>query len=110
MDKSTFDNNFNSEIGKAFRSLNARVAEYYSENDEELFDTKVTPISNFITAFYWGDYTALQVFNTIVRILSNYDLICYNESTREYKTYMDKTIIVRLNKCKKIIYNYLNIF
>lgn len=105
MDKFTFDNNFNSEIGKAFRSLNARFAEYYSEIGEELFGTKVTPISNLLTAFYWGDYNAKQVFNTIVRILSIYDLICYNEETKEYKTYMDKTIIVRLNKCKKLIFN-----
>lgn len=103
MDEKTFDNNYNSNIGKAFRNVNIKFAEYFSEPSEELFGAKVTPISNYISCFYWGDYTAQQVFNVIVKILYNYDLICYNEDTKQYKTYLDKSIIIRLNKLKKAI-------
>lgn len=99
----TFDNNYNSNIGKAFRALNKKFAEYFSEPSDELFGTNVTPISNYITAYYWGDYTAKRAFDVIVKILYNYDMICYNEVTKEYKTYLDKSIVIRLNRLKKAI-------
>lgn len=105
MNDITFDNNYDSNIGKAFRKLNEKIAEYFSESSDELFGMMVTPISNYITAYYWEDKTAQQVFDIIVKILYNYDLICYNEKTKEYKTYMDKSIVVRLNKIKKLINN-----
>ena len=105
MNDITFDNNYNSNIGKAFRKLNEKIAEYFSESSDELFGMMVTPISNYIVAYYWEDKTAQQVFDTIVKILYNYDLICYNEKTKEYKTYVDKSIITRLNKIKKLINN-----
>ena len=99
----TFDNNYNSKVGKAFRNVNAKFAEYFSEPSEELFGAIVTPISDYISAYYWGDYTAQRVFDIIVKILYNYDLICYNEDTKQYKTYLDKSIVIRLNKLKKAI-------
>ena len=105
MNDITFDNNYNSNIGKAFRKLNEKIAEYFSESSDELFGMMVTPISNYIVAYYWEDKTAQQVFDIIVKILYNYDLICYNEKTKEYKTYVDKSIIIRLNKIKKLINN-----
>lgn len=105
MNVATFDNNYNSNIGKAFRKLNEKFAEYFSEPSDELFGMMVTPISNYIVAYYWEDKTAQQVFDIIVKILYNYDLICYNEKTKEYKTYLDKSIVIRLNKIKKLINN-----
>lgn len=105
MDEKTFDNNYNSNIGKAFRKLNEKFAEYFSESSDELFGMTVTPISNYITSYYWEDRTAKQVFDIIVRTLSYYDMICYNEDTKEYKTYLDKSIVIRLNKIKKLINN-----
>ena len=105
MDEKTFDNNYNSNIGKAFRKLNEKIAEYFSESSDELFGMTVTPISNYITSYYWEDRTAKQVFDIIVRTLSDYDMICYNEDTKEYKTYLDKSIVIRLNKIKKLINN-----
>ena len=105
MNDITFDNNYNSNIGKAFRKLNEKIAEYFSESSDELFGMMVTPISNYIVAYYWEDKTAQQVFDIIVKILYNYDLIWYNEKTKEYKTYVDKSIIIRLNKIKKLINN-----
>ena len=105
MDEKTFDNNYNSNIGKAFRKLNEKFAEYFSEPSDELFGMMVTPISDYITAYYWEDMTAKQVFDVIVRTLSYYDMICYNEDTKEYKTYLDKSIIIRLNNIKKLINN-----
>lgn len=105
MNGTTFDNNYNSNIGKAFRKLNEKFAEYFSEPSDELFGMMVTPISDYITSYYWEDRTAKQVFDIIVRILHNYDLICYNEDTKEYKTYLDKSIVIRLNKIKKLINN-----
>lgn len=105
MNDTTFDNNYNSNIGKAFRKLNDKIAEYFNEPSDELFGMMVTPISNYITSYYWEDRTAKQVFDIIVRILHNYDLICYNEKTKEYKTYLDKSIVTRLNKIKKLINN-----
>lgn len=105
MNDTTFDNNYNSNIGKAFRKLNEKIAEYFNEPSDELFGMMVTPISNYITSYYWEDKTAQQVFDIIVKILHNYDLICYNEKTKEYKTYLDKSIVTRLNKIKKLINN-----
>ena len=105
MNDTTFDNNYNSNIGKAFRKLNEKIAEYFNEPSDELFGMMVTPISNYITSYYWEDRTAKQVFDIIVNILHNYDLICYNEDTKEYKTYLDKSIVTRLNKIKKLINN-----
>ena len=105
MNDTTFDNNYNSNIGKAFRKLNEKIAEYFNEPSDELFGMMVTPISNYITSYYWEDRTAKQVFDIIVKILHNYDLICYNEDTKEYKTYLDKSIVIRLNKIKKLINN-----
>ena len=105
MNDTTFDNNYNSNIGKAFRKLNEKIAEYFNEPSDELFGMMVTPISNYITAYYWEDRTAKQVFDIIVRTLSDYDMICYNEDTKEYKTYLDKSIVIRLNKIKKLINN-----
>lgn len=105
MDEKTFDNNYNSNIGKVFRKLNEKIAEYFSESSDELFGMTVTPISNYITSYYWEDRTAKQVFDIIVRTLSYYDIICYNEDTKEYKTYLDKSIVIRLNKIKKLINN-----
>ena len=105
MNDTTFDNNYDSNIGKAFRKLNEKIAEYFSESSDELFSMTVTPISNYIITYYWGDKTSQQVFDIIVKILHNYDLICYNEKTKEYKTYMDKSIVTRLNKIKKLINN-----
>ena len=61
MNDITFDNNYNSNIGKAFRKLNEKIAEYFSESSDELFGMMVTPISNYITAYYWEDMTAKQV-------------------------------------------------
>lgn len=103
IDDKTFDNNYNSKIGKAFRNVNAKFADYFGEPSDELFGAIVTPISDYISAYYWGDYTAKHVFDIIVKILYNYDMICYNEDTKEYKTYLDKSIIIRLNKLKKAI-------
>ena len=105
MNDTTFDNNYNSNIGKAFRKLNEKIAEYFNEPSDELFGMMVTPISNYITSYYWEDRTAKQVFDIIVKILYNYDLICYNEDTKEYKTYLDKSIVIRLNKIKNLINN-----
>lgn len=105
MDEKTFDNNYNSKIGKAFRKLNEKVCEYFSEPSDELFGMMVTPISDYIISYYWEDRTAKQVFDIIVRTLSYYDMICYNEDTKEYKTYLDKSIVIRLNKIKKLINN-----
>lgn len=105
MNDTTFDNNYDSNIGKAFRKLNEKIAEYFNEPSDELFGMMVTPISNYITSYYWEDRTAKQVFDVIVKILHNYDLICYNEDTKEYKTYLDKSIVIRLNKIKKLINN-----
>ena len=105
MNDTTFDNNYNSNIGKAFRKLNEKVCEYLGEPNDELLGMMVSPISNYIVAYYWEDKTAKQVFDIIVKILYNYDLICYNEKTKEYKTYLDKSIITRLNKIKKLINN-----
>lgn len=105
MNDTTFDNNYDSNIGKAFRKLNEKFAEYFNEPSDELLGNMVTPISNYIIAYYWGDKTSQQVFDIIVKILHNYDLICYNEKTKEYKTYMDKSIVTRLNKIKKLINN-----
>ena len=98
-----FDNKFYSKIGKAFRNVNAKFAEYIGEPSDELLGVIVTPISNYIIAYYWGDCTAKRAFESIVQILYNYDMICYNEDTKEYKTYLDKSIVVRLNKLKKAI-------
>ena len=103
MEDTTFDNNYNSEIGKAFRNVNAKFAEYFGEPFDELLGVIATPISNYIIAYYWGDYTAKQVFDIIVKILYNYDMIAYNENTKVYKTYVDRAIVVRLNKLKKAI-------
>lgn len=108
MEDTTFDNNYNSEIGKAFRNVNAKFAEYFGETSDEIFGVKVTPITNYISAYYWSDYTAKQVFDIIVKILYNYDMICYNENTKEYKTYLDKSIVIRLNKLKKAIQEKIN--
>lgn len=105
MNDTTFDNNYNSNIGKAFRKLNEKFAEYFSESSDELFGMTVTPISNYITSYYWEDRTAKQVFDIIVRTLFYYDIICYNEDTKEYKTYLDKSIVIKLNKIKKLINN-----
>ena len=105
MDDTTYDHNYNSHIGKALRKLNEKIAEYISEHSDELFGMTVTPISNYITSYYWEDRTAKQVFDIIVRTLSYYDMICYNEDTKEYKTYLDKSIVIRLNKIKKLINN-----
>lgn len=105
MEDKIFDNNYNSNIGKAFRKLNEKVCEYFSEPSDELFGIMVTPISDYIVAYYWGDKTAEQVFDIIVRTLSYYDMICYNEDTKEYKTYLDKSIVIRLNNIKKLINN-----
>lgn len=105
MDDTTFDNNYDSNIGKAFRKLNEKMAEYFNEPSDELFGMTVTPISNYITSYYWEDRTAKQVFDIIVRTLYDYDMICYNEDTKEYKTYLDKSIVIRLNKIKKLINN-----
>ena len=79
MDEKTFDNNFNSNIGKAFRKLNDKVGEYIGNPSNILFNTMDTPIINYITAYYWEDMTAKQVFDIIVKILYDYDLILYNE-------------------------------
>ena len=98
-----FDNKFYSKIGKAFRNVNAKFAEYFGETSDEMFGVKVTPITNYISAYYWSDYTAKQVFDIIVKILYNYDMISYNENTKVYKTYVDRAIVVRLNKLKKAI-------
>lgn len=98
-----FDNKFYSKIGKAFRNVNAKFAEYFGETSDEMFGVKVTPITNYISAYYWSDYTAKQVFDIIVKILYNYDMIVYNENTKVYKTYVDRAIVVRLNKLKKAI-------
>ena len=103
MEDNIFDNNYNSKIGKAFRNVNAKFAEYIGEPSDELLGVIVTPISNYIIAYYWGDCTAKREFESIVQILYNYDMICYNEDTKEYKTYLDKSIVVRLNKLKKAI-------
>ena len=103
MEDNIFDNNYNSKIGKAFRNVNAKFAEYIGEPSDELLGVIVTPISNYIIAYYWGDCTAKRAFESIVQILYNYDMICYNEDTKEYKTYLDKSIVVRLNKLKKAI-------
>ena len=103
MNDITFDNNYNSNIGKAFRKLNEKIAEYFNEPSDELFGMMVTPISNYITSYYWEDRTAKQVFDNIVQTLYHYDMICYNENTKEYKTYLDKSIVIRLNKLKKAI-------
>lgn len=108
MEDKIFDNNYNSEIGKAFRNVNAKFAECFGEPSEELFGMISTPISNYITAYYYGDYTAKRVFDIIVKILHNYDMIRYNEDTKEYKTYLDKSIVVRLNKLKKAIEEQIN--
>ena len=108
MEDTTFDNNYNSEIGKAFRNVNAKFAEYLGEPSDELLGVIATPISNYVIAYYWGDYTAKQVFEIIVKILYNYDMICYNENTKEYKTYLDKSIVIRLNKLKKAIEEKIN--
>ena len=105
MNDTTFDNNYNSNIGKALRKLNEKIAEYFNEPSDELFGMMVTPISNYITSYYWEDRTAKQVFDIIVRTLSDYDMICYNEDTKEYKTYLDKSIVIRLNKIKNLINN-----
>ena len=43
------------------------------------------------------------MFDIIVKILYNYDMISYNENTKVYKTYVDRAIVVRLNKLKKAI-------
>ena len=98
-----FDNKFYSKIGKAFRNVNAKFAEYFGETSDEMFGVKVTPITNYISAYYWSDYTAKQAFDIIVKILYNYDMIAYNENTKVYKTYVDRAIVVRLNKLKKAI-------
>ena len=98
-----FDNKFYSKIGKAFRNVNAKFAEYFGETSDEMFGVKVTPITNYISAYYWSDYTAKQVFDIIVKILYNYDMVSYNEKTNVYKTYVDRAIVVRLNKLKKAI-------
>ena len=103
MEDNIFDHNYNSKIGKAFRNVNAKFAEYIGEPSDELLGVIVTPISNYIIAYYWGDCTAKRAFESIVQILYNYDMICYNEDTKEYKTYLDKSIVVRLNKLKKAI-------
>ena len=103
MEDNIFDNNYNSKIGKAFRNVNTKFAEYIGEPSDELLGVIVTPISNYIIAYYWGDCTAKRAFESIVQILYNYDMICYNEDTKEYKTYLDKSIVVRLNKLKKAI-------
>ena len=103
MDEKTFDNNFNSNIGKAFRKLNDKVGEYIGNPSNILFNTMDTPIINYITAYYWEDMTAKQVFDIIVKILYDYDLILYNEDTKVYKTYLDKFIVIRLNNIKKLI-------
>ena len=103
MEDNIFDNNYNSKIGKAFRNVNAKFAEYLGEPSDELLGVIATPISNYIIAYYWGDCTAKRAFESIVQILYNYDMICYNEDTKEYKTYLDKSIVVRLNKLKKAI-------
>ena len=103
MEDNIFDNNYNSKIGKAFRNVNAKFAEYIGEPSDQLLGVIVTPISNYIIAYYWGDCTAKRAFESIVQILYNYDMICYNEDTKEYKTYLDKSIVVRLNKLKKAI-------
>ena len=86
MEDNIFDNNYNSKIGKAFRNVNAKFAEYIGEPSDELLGVIVTPISNYIIAYYWGDCTAKRAFESIVQILYNYDMICYNEDTKEYKT------------------------
>ena len=103
MEDNIFDNNYNSKIGKAFRNVNAKFAEYFGEPSDELLGVIATPISNYIIAYYWGDCTAKRAFESIVQILYNYDMICYNEDTKEYKTYLDKSIVIRLNKLKKAI-------
>ena len=105
MDEKTFDNNFNSNIGKAFRKLNDKVGEYIGNPSNILFNTMDTPIINYITAYYWEDMTAKQVFDIIVKILYDYDLILYNEDTKVYNTYLDKSIVIRLNNIKKLINN-----
>ena len=38
MDEKTFDNNFNSNIGKAFRKLNDKVGEYIGNPSNILFN------------------------------------------------------------------------
>ena len=105
MNNTTFDNNYDSNIGKAFRKLDEKVCEYLGEPDDALLGMMVSPISDYIIAYYWGDQTSQQVFDIIVKILHNYDMICYNEDTKEYKTYLDKSIVIRLNKIKKLINN-----
>ncbi len=108
MEDNIFDNNYNSKIGKAFRNVNTKFAEYIGEPSDELLGVIVTPISNYIIAYYWGYCTAKSAFESIVQILYNYDMICYNEDTKEYKTYLDKSIVVRLNKLKKAIEEKIN--
>lgn len=103
MDEKTFDNNYNSKIGKAFRKLNEKVCEYFREPSDEFYSIMVTPIFDYITSYYWEDRSAEQVFDIIVKTLYHYDMICYNENTKEYKTYLDKSIVIRLNKLKKAI-------
>lgn len=98
-----FDILYNSEIGKAFRNVDKQFAEYFGEPDE--YGIMTTPISDYICAYYSGDYSAKQVFSIIIRVLHNYDLICLNEDTNVYSTYNDKTIVCRLNKLKKLINN-----
>ena len=108
MEDTTFDNNYNSEIGKAFRNVKAKFAENFGEHYDKLLGEIAKYTSNYIIAYYWGDYTAKQVFDIIVKILYNYDMICYNENTKEYKTYLDKSIVIRLNKLKKAIEEKIN--
>lgn len=103
MDAKTFDNNYNSNIGKEFRKLNEKFTEYFGEPSYELFGMMVTPITDYIVSFYWGDRTPKQVFDLCVKTLYYYDMICYDEKTGEYKTYMDKSIVIKLNRIKKAI-------
>ncbi len=100
-DLEMFDKRESSEIGKALTDLDKYFRNYMVEYDEYGFAH--SPISDLIYSYFFGDITAKKVFSQILCVLSNYDMIIYNRETEKYKTYLDRKIVTKLNKIKKLI-------
>lgn len=95
-----FDILYDDKISKAFRNLSKKVADCFPNL-----------IDDYIVSYYWGS-NAKSVFNTIIKILHNYDMICVSDDYAtdkngiiRYTEYLDKGIINALNGVKRAIIN-----
>lgn len=88
--KDSFDSRYGSSLGKALRSLDKRVQEYFSTKDE--YGILHSPISSLLGLWYMGDCTAKAVVRKITGVLNEYDLLYDNPSTGKQEGFADKVL------------------